>query len=314
MTTYSSPVPARSRLTSPFGVRWGTLHAGTDYGPPTPGRKVSVYAAADGVVSRTGRGDGGPGAAVVPWHSGHGIWIDHGTIGGDRMRSYYGHLDKIIVRVGQRVRAGEQIGVMGGSGARTMSDFAVHLHFGVAQNHDRPVAAARSLGAPGWIDADRWLRSKGVRVGQDSPVTPAAASGGSSAGGSKASTDHAVPNSTLTNRLDIAGYPRQRWLRDRVKRYQESQLHPSGRAALVADGRWGPVTEAHYQWTLRLQRALNQWRGSDIPVDGDCRRVTINRVREVQQRNHGGAYTGRVDGVPGPVTCRMLGIPNHPSV
>ncbi|GAB3191717.1 peptidoglycan DD-metalloendopeptidase family protein [Nesterenkonia suensis] len=310
MTTFSSPVPAKSRLTSAFGRRWGTLHAGADYGPPTPGRKVSVYAAADGKVVRTGRGDGGPGASVVPWHSGHGVWIDHGAIGGDRMRTYYGHLDKIIVRVGQRVRAGEQIGVMGGSGARSMSDFPVHLHFGVAQNHDRPVLAAPRLGAPGWIDADRWLRSKGVTVGEDSPVTPVASSGG----GSKASNDHVVPNATLTERMDAMGYPRQRWMVDRVKRFQESQQHPTGGAALVADGHWGPVTEAHFEWVLRLQRALNQWRGADIPVDGDCRSVTMRRVREVQRRNHGGAYNGRVDGVPGPVTCRMLGIPTHPSI
>ncbi|MGQ7788708.1 M23 family metallopeptidase [Nesterenkonia sp. K-15-9-6] len=308
MTTFSSPVPARSRLTSPFGTRWGTLHAGTDYGPPTPGRKVSVYAASDGVVSRTGRGDGAPDAAVVPWHSGHGVWIDHGTIGGDRMRTYYGHLDKIIVRVGQRVRAGEQIGVMGGSGARTMSDFAVHLHFGVAQNHDRPVAAARSLGAPGWIDADRWLRSKGVRVGQDSPVTPAASSGASSSGGS--SGKHVHPNSTLTARLDKAGYRRRKYIADRVKTYQGAQLF----GGLVADGHWGRVTDAHFEWVKRLQGAMNGWKGTKLQVDGDHRRLTQDRVTELQRRNRGGAYKGIIDGVPGPIFCGMLGIPTHPSV
>ncbi|GAB3192201.1 M23 family metallopeptidase [Nesterenkonia suensis] len=307
MTTFSSPVPAKSRLTSAFGRRWGTLHAGTDYGPPTPGRKVSVYAAADGKVVRTGRSDGGPGASVVPWHSGHGVWIDHGTIGGDRMRTYYGHLDKIIVRVGQRVRAGEQIGVMGGSGARSMSDFPVHLHFGVAQNHDRPVLAAPRLGAPGWIDADRWLRSKGVTVGEDPPVTPVASSGTSSSG-SKAATDHAVPNSTLTKRMDAMGYPRQRWMKDRVKRYQESQRF----GGLVADGHWGDVTEAHFQWVRRLQQAMNRWKGNKIAVDGDYRAQTQNRVTDLMSRNHRRAYKGIIDGVPGPIFCGMLGIPTHP--
>lgn len=85
---------------------------------------------------------------------------------------------------------------------------------------------------------------------------------------------------------------------------------------LRKDGDWGPATEAHYQWVLTLQRALNDWKGADIRVDGDYGSATDARVWEVMRRNHGGAYPSwaKLDGVPGPVFCRMLAIPTHPNL
>jgi len=173
MTIFSTPLPKGCRYTSGFGQRNGTLHAGADWAPPTPGQTgVPVFAVADGTVSAVGHGYGRA-TDRIPYRSGRFVWIDHGVIGGDRMRTYSGHLASYNVRQGQKVKAGEQIGIMGGSGANGENHFAVHLHFGVAQNHDRPINAAPSWGAPGWIDPQTWLESKGIRVGTDHPVIPA---------------------------------------------------------------------------------------------------------------------------------------------
>lgn len=95
-----------------------------------------------------------------------------------------------------------------------------------------------------------------------------------------------------------------------VRAYQAGQRY----GGLVVDGDWGPVCEAHYQWVITLQTALNKWKSSyaALVVDGSYGALTARRVLDVQTRNHGGAYLGALDGVPGPVTCSMLGIPTHP--
>lgn len=106
-----------------------------------------------------------------------------------------------------------------------------------------------------------------------------------------------------------------------VRAYQTAQLWPAG--YLAADGDWGPGSEGHFQWVVKLQAALNGWKSSyiDLVVDGSYGALTSRRVEDVQKRNVGGAYRievddewvyGAVDGVPGAVTCGMLGIPTHP--
>lgn len=97
-----------------------------------------------------------------------------------------------------------------------------------------------------------------------------------------------------------------------VKDYQASQLF----GGLVADGDWGPHTEAHFKWVGILQTALNNWKSSypDLRVDGDYRDLTKRRVYDWQKRNHGGSYPrgAALDGLAGPVTCRGLSVPAHP--
>ena len=107
---FSMPVLDAFRFTSPFGIRWGRLHAGTDFAAPigTP-----VFATADGVVTEAG------------WSSGYGrlIKIQH-EFG---IETRYAHLNAIRVEVGQRVSRGDRIGDMGNSGHSTGS----HLHYEV---------------------------------------------------------------------------------------------------------------------------------------------------------------------------------------
>ena len=106
--------PTDGRVSSLFGWRrdpiLGTrrFHAGIDFANL---RSSRVVAAADGRVRRAGAA-AGCGLAVV---------IDHG--GGLKTRSC--HLDRLLVRAGDRVAAGETIGLMGATGRATGS----HLHF-----------------------------------------------------------------------------------------------------------------------------------------------------------------------------------------
>ena len=103
------------QVSSGYGPRWGSFHAGLDFAAPigTP-----IYAAADGVVveGRERYNVSGFGS----W-----IWLDcQETVGKDFI---YGHVkhDGIMVKAGDRVRAGQQIGVVGNEGEST----GPHLHF-----------------------------------------------------------------------------------------------------------------------------------------------------------------------------------------
>jgi murein DD-endopeptidase MepM/ murein hydrolase activator NlpD len=100
-------------VTSPFGYRWGRLHAGIDIGVPygTP-----IHAAAAGQV------------VIAGWVGGYGNYtcIDHG--GG--LATCYGHQSSFAVGVGASVAQGQVIGYVGSTG----HSFGAHLHFEVRIN------------------------------------------------------------------------------------------------------------------------------------------------------------------------------------
>jgi len=96
--------------------------------------------------------------------------------------------------------------------------------------------------------------------------------------------------------------------KEAVTYYQGHQLFGS----LVADGYWGPKTIAHYTWVKKLQKAMNKWKGANLAVDGDYGKKTKARVHDLMTRNHGSAYKGLIDDVPGSIFCAMLKIPVHP--
>ena len=100
--------PARGRVTSEYGTRWGRLHAGIDIGAPTG---TPIWAAKSGTVIFAGR-QSGYGNAVI---------IDHG--GG--MTTLYGHMSRIGTRDGASVGQGSTIGAVGNTGRST----GPHLHF-----------------------------------------------------------------------------------------------------------------------------------------------------------------------------------------
>lgn len=105
--------PARGSLTSRYGQRWGRRHTGIDIGAPYG---APVRASDGGVVIWVGY-DGGYGKLIK---------IDHGA----NFVSYYGHLSKYNVKVGQKVYKGEKIGAVGSTGNST----GPHLHFEIRKN------------------------------------------------------------------------------------------------------------------------------------------------------------------------------------
>jgi murein DD-endopeptidase MepM/ murein hydrolase activator NlpD len=105
--------PVSGPVTSPFGYRWGRLHAGIDIGVPygTP-----IHAAASGTVVLAG------------WTGGYGNYtcIDHG--GG--LATCYAHQSSYAVSGGAQVVQGQVIGYVGNTG----HSFGAHLHFEVRIN------------------------------------------------------------------------------------------------------------------------------------------------------------------------------------
>lgn len=103
--------PAAGSYTSGFGPRWGKLHAGIDIAAPGT---VPVVAAADGVVIR----------AYSSQSYGNVVFISH-RINGQTYTTVYAHLSSYSVGTGQTVKQGQQIGIMGNTGASQ----GQHLHF-----------------------------------------------------------------------------------------------------------------------------------------------------------------------------------------
>lgn len=105
--------PARGRLTSPYGMRWGKMHQGIDIANSigTP-----ITAADGGRVSFSGR-NGAYGNLVI---------IDHEN----GYQTYYAHANKLLVKKGERVYKGQKIATVGNTGRST----GPHLHFEVRKN------------------------------------------------------------------------------------------------------------------------------------------------------------------------------------
>jgi murein DD-endopeptidase MepM/ murein hydrolase activator NlpD len=111
--------PVRGLLNSGFGSRTdpftgeGAFHPGVDI---STRRHEPVLATAEGVVARSG------------WAGDYGkaVEITHAT----GYTTIYGHLDVILVKDGQHVHRGEQVGLVGSTGRAT----GPHLHYEVRKN------------------------------------------------------------------------------------------------------------------------------------------------------------------------------------
>lgn len=112
-------MPVSGRLTSGFGMRlhpllgYSRFHRGIDigaaYGAP-------IVAASDGTVAFAG------------WHGGHGKYVKLNHASG--LATGYGHMSRIAVRSGMRVRQGQVIGYVGSTGLST----GPHLHYELYKN------------------------------------------------------------------------------------------------------------------------------------------------------------------------------------
>ncbi|MCF6139095.1 peptidoglycan DD-metalloendopeptidase family protein [Pseudalkalibacillus berkeleyi] len=101
-------------ISSKKGQRWGRSHKGIDIARPS---SRSILAVDNGTVSSAGFNSGGYGNRII---------INHNN----GFKSVYAHLASMNVKVGQTVKKGQKIGVMGSTGNST----GVHLHFELYKN------------------------------------------------------------------------------------------------------------------------------------------------------------------------------------
>lgn len=119
---YIWPMPhgqAKTRITSPYGPRWGKFHYGVDFGEPVG---MEVLATEDGKVEFGGwqTDKGGYGQYVKLQHK-------------DGNKSVYAHLSKVIAQTGQDIKKGQVIGLVGSTGNST----GPHLHFEIQVNGEQ---------------------------------------------------------------------------------------------------------------------------------------------------------------------------------
>ncbi len=111
--------PTRGWVSSTFGKRVSPFtnerefHAGLDISNRT---NSPVLAPADGIVAESGSDYG----------YGRLLFINHGY----GLKTMYAHLNKVLVKVGQRVKRGQEIAMVGSSGRTT----GPHLHYEVHLN------------------------------------------------------------------------------------------------------------------------------------------------------------------------------------
>ena len=121
ITTARVSIPSRmpvegTRLTSDYGMRYHPVlggrrgHKGVDLAGPVG---TPIHATADAVVSK------------AEWFSSYGLYVslEHG---GD-IQTRYGHMSRLNVSAGQRIRKGDVIGYIGSTGRST----GPHLHYEV---------------------------------------------------------------------------------------------------------------------------------------------------------------------------------------
>ncbi len=105
--------PVNGPLTSPFGPRWGRLHAGVDISAP---EGTPIRAAASGKV------------VLLGWTGGYGNYtcVQHGGA----TSTCYAHQSRYGTSMGASVSQGQVIGYVGNTG----NSFGAHLHFEVRIN------------------------------------------------------------------------------------------------------------------------------------------------------------------------------------
>jgi len=122
-----SIMPCKGYKTRGYGMKndpftgYKRMHPGIDIGNRTG---TPIYATADGVVTMAGNTGGDLGKLIT---------VNHGY----GYKTRYGHLSKIKVKRGQKVRRGDLIGLMGSTGYST----GPHLHYEVIINgkHVNPI-------------------------------------------------------------------------------------------------------------------------------------------------------------------------------
>ena len=156
-TQIDFPLPEGTWVkTSPFSARVDPItgeqsfHTGTDYAAPL-GTPILAIAAGRVTVA-------GPAAGY-----GNLIVIEH-NIGGQVVASAYGHEERLYVKVGDLVTAGQHIADVGTEGHST----GPHLHFEIRPGGTNATA----------VDSDAWLKAHNAQGISGTDATPALCSAG----------------------------------------------------------------------------------------------------------------------------------------
>jgi murein DD-endopeptidase MepM/ murein hydrolase activator NlpD len=118
-------------FTSPFGVRWGKLHAGIDLAAPEGTPYKAVHA---GDVVQAG------------YYGGYGYCVTVRNADGTEV--IYAHSRRLLVKKGDKVKAGQVLGEVGSTGA----SYGTHLHLEIHPKGEDPV------------DPIPYLRDRGVDI------------------------------------------------------------------------------------------------------------------------------------------------------
>lgn len=119
------------RFSSPFGYRWGRLHAGDDFAAPI-GTRIGCISSGTVIFADQQSGYGNK-VEVRHWD---------GTV------SWYGHMSSIAVKVGDQVGPGDKLGEVGNTGHST----GPHLHLEIHPD-----------GGPA-VNPARWLAEHGLSI------------------------------------------------------------------------------------------------------------------------------------------------------
>lgn len=122
-----------TRISSPWGERWGRMHQGVDISNGRYG--LPIYAIADGTVYKAVSGcpHNYPKNSSCGCGGGYGnhVAIYHGKgADGNEYAAYYAHMSSLAVSLGSHVKRGQIIGYVGCTGFST----GPHLHFGIMVN------------------------------------------------------------------------------------------------------------------------------------------------------------------------------------
>jgi murein DD-endopeptidase MepM/ murein hydrolase activator NlpD len=116
------------QFTSAYGVRWGKLHAGIDLAAPEGLPYKSIHA---GEVTQAGY-NGGYGYAVT-------VKNDDGT------EVIYAHSRRVLVKVGDKVKAGQVLGEVGSTGASYGTHLHLEIHVGGVPTDPLPFLRERGV-------------------------------------------------------------------------------------------------------------------------------------------------------------------------
>lgn len=116
------------QFTSPYGVRWGTLHAGIDLAAPDGTPYKAVHA---GTVTKAG------------YFGGYGYSLTIQNADGTEV--IYAHSRRLLVKAGDKVKAGQVIGEVGNTGASYGTHLHLEIHVGAKPTDPVPFLRDRGV-------------------------------------------------------------------------------------------------------------------------------------------------------------------------